>query len=189
MSLLQSLSPADMLPLYLCKWRDQFRRRRTNEGQAVTNHLRKWGRILCSAVCLATSVLLGCSKKEVPRETAAQPHTQENSKPAAVPLPMPYGQHTDDLDAMVKRRNIRTLVIINPIGFFYDNGQPMGAIFEAMREFQTFLNQKFKTGVEKVQVTFIPVRPDQLEAALTQGMGDIITNALVVTPERQQRVA
>jgi membrane-bound lytic murein transglycosylase MltF len=132
---------------------------------------------------------MGCSKKEVPRETAAQPHTQENSKPAAAPLPMPYGQHTDDLDAMVKRRNIRTLVIINPIGFFYDSGQPMGAIYEAMREFQSFLNQKFKTGVEKVQVTFIPVRPDQLEAALTQGVGDIISNAVVVTPERQQRVA
>jgi membrane-bound lytic murein transglycosylase MltF len=40
-----------------------------------------------------------------------------------------------------------------------------------------------------VQVTFIPVRPDQVEAALTQGVGDLIAAELVVTPEREQRVA
>lgn len=38
---------------------------------------------------------------------------------------MPFGQHTDDLDGMVKRRTIRALVITNPIGFFYIDGQPM----------------------------------------------------------------
>lgn len=104
-------------------------------------------------------------------------------------LPMPYGQYTDDLDGMIKRRNIRVLVMINPIGFFYDQGHPMGVIYEAMREFQTFINQKFQTGALKIQITFIPVRPDQAEAGLIQGMGDLVANAVVVTPEREKRVA
>ena len=52
-----------------------------------------------------------------------------------------------------------------------------------------FINQKMKTGALKVKVTFIPLRPDEVEAALTQGVGDVIAYALVVTPERQQRVA
>jgi membrane-bound lytic murein transglycosylase MltF len=102
---------------------------------------------------------------------------------------MPYGQYTDDLDGMIKRRNIRALVMINPIGFFYDHGHPMGAIYEAMREFQTYINKKFKTGALKIQITFIPVRPDQAEAGLMQGMGDLVANAVVITPDREKRVA
>jgi membrane-bound lytic murein transglycosylase MltF len=90
---------------------------------------------------------------------------------------------------MVKRQTIRALVLINPISFFYDNGQPMGVNYEALRALETYVNQKFKTGALKVQVTFIPMRPDQIEAALNQGVGDLIAYALVVTPERQQQVA
>ena len=90
---------------------------------------------------------------------------------------------------MLKRRNIRALVVLNPVGFFYENGQPMGAIYESLRAFQTFINEKFRTGPLKVEVTFIPVRLDQAEPALTQGIGDVIANAVVITPEHQQRVA
>jgi membrane-bound lytic murein transglycosylase MltF len=90
---------------------------------------------------------------------------------------------------MVKRRNIRALVLLNPIGFFYDNGQPRGVNYETLQEFEKFVNQKLKSGTLTVKVTFLPVRADQAEPALTQGMGDLITYALVITPERQQRVA
>jgi len=90
---------------------------------------------------------------------------------------------------MVKRRNIRAIVLINPIGFFYNNGQPMGAMYETLRELETYVNQKLKTGTLKVKVTFIPLRPDEVESALTQGVGDLVAYALVITPERQQQVA
>ena len=40
-----------------------------------------------------------------------------------------------------------------------------------------------------MNVTFIPMRPDQVEVALEQGVGDLVAYALVVTPERQRRVA
>ena len=106
-----------------------------------------------------------------------------------VALPRSFARSTGDLDAMVKRRNIRALVIVNPIGFFYVQGQPKGAIYEAIEEFQKFVNQKLKTGKLRVTVTFLPMRADQLEAALTQGVGDMIANGIVVTPDREKRVA
>jgi hypothetical protein len=43
-----------------------------------------------------------------------------------VALPAHYERHANDLDGMLKRRNIRALVMINPLGFFYDQGQPRG---------------------------------------------------------------
>ena len=104
-------------------------------------------------------------------------------------LPSPYGIHTDDLDAMMKRRFVRAIVILNPIGFFYSNGHPMGAMYEALRELEKFLNDKYKTGKFPVKVTFVPLRPDQAEEALRRGVGDFIAYGVIVTPQREQRVA
>jgi membrane-bound lytic murein transglycosylase MltF len=90
---------------------------------------------------------------------------------------------------MIQRRNIRALVLINPIGFFYTDGQPMGAIYQGLTALQDSVNEKFKTGALKVSITFIPVRPDQLEAALSQGVGDFIAYGVIVTKQRQQSFA
>jgi membrane-bound lytic murein transglycosylase MltF len=142
----------------------------------------------CAALLTAfllSSANSGLASSEIP----ASPNLPQQSSASRITLSAPYGRHTDDLDAMLKRRNIRALVLINPIGFFYDNGQPMGVNYEALRAFETFVNQKYKTRALKVQVTFIPVRPDQVEAALLQGIGDVVAYALVITPDRQQRVA
>jgi len=150
-------------------------------------------------MCLVSLFPVSCGKKESPREAAVpttgqgasaqeKPNTG-NPTTADVVLPINFNRHTDDLDGMVKRRNIRALVLMNPIGFFYDNGQPRGVMYEALEELEKFTNQKFKTGTLKIKVTFLPVRPDQVEAALTQGMGDLIAYSLVVTPDREQRVA
>jgi membrane-bound lytic murein transglycosylase MltF len=104
-------------------------------------------------------------------------------------FPKGFGRHTDDLDEIVKRRNIRALLIMNPIGFFYDKGHPRGMTYEALEEFQKFANQKMKTGKLDVKVTFLPVRVDQVEAALIEGVGDMIASGIVVTPDREKRVA
>lgn len=98
-------------------------------------------------------------------------------------------RNTGDLDAMVKRREIRALIIMNPVGFFYDKGHPKGVNYEALEEFQKFTNQKLKSGTLKVRVTFFPMRADQIEAALIQGIGDMVAYGVVVTPDREKRVA
>ncbi len=151
---------------------------------------------------LSVATLVSCAKKEPASASSTQTATQPTSPaltasspdelPAAsaeVKLPPLFGRRTGDLDEMAKSRNIRALVLINPISFFYDNGHPKGVMYEALEEFQKFVNQKLKTGTLDVKVTFIPLRPDQMEAALTQGAGDLIAYGVVITPEREQQVA
>jgi membrane-bound lytic murein transglycosylase MltF len=104
-------------------------------------------------------------------------------------LPVAGVRHTGDLNQMVKRRNIRALVLLNPIGFFYDKGHPRGAMYEASEELQRFVNKRFNTGSRKVKVTFYPIAPSQVEAALTKGLGDLIAYGINITPEREKRVA
>ncbi len=145
-------------------------------------------------------VLIACGKKEAtkPVEQAKQQAAPSSAisspdEPPApsngVVFPQAFGRRTGDLDEMVKARNIRALVILNPISFFYDKGQPRGVMYEALEEFQKFANQKLKTGKLQVKVTFLPMRVDQIEAALAQGVGDVIAYGIVVTPEREKRVA
>jgi membrane-bound lytic murein transglycosylase MltF len=152
----------------------------------VISRLRKCRAATLLVACLTASAISGFGRTEPASQAAAAEPTPST---AGITLAMPFGQHTDDLDGMVKRRTIRAIVITNPIGFFYSDGQPMGVMYEALRDFQTFVNQKLKTGPLKIEVSFIPERPDRVEAALTQGVGDVIAYALVVTPERQRQVA
>src|SRR5215469_17329365 len=92
--------------------------------------------------------------------------------PGTLTLPVSMRRRTGDLDQMMKEGNIRALVLINPIGFFYQNGKPHGITYEALDEFERFVNKKFKSGALKIKVTYIPMRPDELASALTEGAGD-----------------
>jgi membrane-bound lytic murein transglycosylase MltF len=146
-------------------------------------------------------LLIACGKKaETPASTEqtkiqaapAPPVSSPDEPPAPskdTMLGRVFARDTGDLDGMVKRRTIRALLILNPIGFFYDKGQPRGVMYEALEEFQKFANQKLRTGTLEVKVTFVPMRLDQIEAALTEGVGDIIAFGIVVTPDREKRVA
>ena len=151
------------------------------------------------AIGLALLAITSCGKKQSPvspeggkPSASASATTSSDQVPVAaktIVFGPVFARRTGDLDEMVKRRNIRALVMINPVGFFYSNGRPMWVNYEALREFETFVNQKLKTSTLKVKVTFIPLRPDEVEAALTEGVGDVVAHALVITAERQQRVA
>jgi membrane-bound lytic murein transglycosylase MltF len=159
-------------------------------------------------------VATGCSKKESVPSTAEQAKPAATSEAAKVPagaadatalvptedaaqgealgslqLPAIFKRRTGDLDVMLKDRTIRALVFMNPIGFFYDKGRPRGINYEALDELERYVNQKYKTGTLKVKVVFIPVRPNQAEKAITEGMGDVLAHAIVITPAREQVVA
>jgi hypothetical protein len=51
-------------------------------------------------LCLAASSLIAL-------RPAALANNRQQDKPAAIDLRMPYGRRTDDLEEMVKRKNIR----------------------------------------------------------------------------------
>jgi len=104
-------------------------------------------------------------------------------------LPTNFGRRTGDLDEMVKARKIRALVVINRISFFYSNGKPKGTTYEMLEQLQRVMNRRLKTGALKVRITFIPVRPDALGPALTEGVGDVIAQGLWITPKREEKYA
>ena len=160
----------------------------------------------------ALAIILGCclaacskspppaaappSPAAAPPPTAAAPATPAAATPTLPPdiisgsssLPSPLKRRTGDLDVMMRARNIRALVIVSRTSFFYDKGHPRGISYEALEEFQRFLNAKFKTGALKTTITFVPVRPEQLEPALLQGAGDVVATEVFVTPERAREV-
>ena len=116
---------------------------------------------------------------------AAAPPKNSHSAPS-LQLPITLERHLGDLDGMVKRHRVRALVVPSRSGFFYDKGRPQGISYEALMEFQRFMNQKLKTGRLRMDIVFIPVRPEQLEHALLEGVGDVIAYGVVVTPEREK---
>src|SRR5580704_6642360 len=94
---------------------------------------------------LALLLLIACGKNaEAPAATErakqqaaapASPVSSPDQPPAPssdTTFPKAFGRSTGDLDEMVKNRNIRALVILNPISFFYDKGQPRGVMYEAL---------------------------------------------------------
>ncbi len=122
-----------------------------------------------------------------------QPATvnQQNPNSASKPslgLPLTFARHVGDLDGMKKRHVIRVLVVPSHSGFFYDKGIPRGIYYEAFDEFQRFANQKLRSDAVKITVYFIPVRPEQLERALLEGVGDVVGYGVIVTPERKKAV-
>jgi membrane-bound lytic murein transglycosylase MltF len=122
----------------------------------------------------------------------AQQSDPSTNKPPAqsgvAGLPLNFERHTGDLDEMLKRGSIRALVLYSRSGFFYVDGKPKGIFYEALQYFEQFVNQKLRTR-QHIQVTFIPVRPDQLESYLNEGIGDLIAYPVAMTSERAQQVA
>lgn len=168
-----------------------------HSDSAGPNSLRHWVTAIFPPLCLcAAFTLVACGKKQGTQPTAEDKLSpQEIAAPVpssssnTLSLPLHFDHRTGDLDEMLKRRNIRVLVILNPIGFFYDKGTPKGAIYEALEEFQKFINAELKTGTLSLKVSYLPVSPAQVESALTEGMGDLVGNAVVITPEREKRFA
>jgi ABC-type amino acid transport substrate-binding protein len=143
-----------------------------------------WIGLLLTSVCVTTAA----AAQSHATDSVAASDDKPTSQSGDSGLPLNFERHIGDLDVMVKRGSIRALVLYSRSGFFYVDGRPEGIFYEALQSFEQFVNQKLPAG-QHVQVTFIPVRPDQLEADLLDGVGDLIAFGLVVTPERKQQVA
>lgn len=138
---------------------------------------------------LAVSLGQAVPRTELKRQSASDtPRKDVSQSTASLELPTTFKRQVGDLDGMVKRHQIRVLVIPSRSGFFYDKGQPHGINYEAFDEFQRFANLKLKTGGTKLYVVFIPVRPEQVEPALLEGVGDVVGYGVIVTPEREKNV-
>jgi membrane-bound lytic murein transglycosylase MltF len=97
---------------------------------------------------------------------------------------------TGDFDGLVARRHIRVLVPYSRSLFFVDKGRERGLTAEFIREFEGYLNEKYRKQLAGRPITFtlIPTTRDRLLGDLVGGMGDIAAGNLTATPERQKIV-
>ncbi len=115
---------------------------------------------------------------------ASQPMSQ--SKATALDL---QGQSLlGDFDRMLERRIVRVLVPYSRTLFFNDGGTQRGLTADILREFERWLNEKYKTGNRPITVLAIPLTRDQLFPRLLAGYGDLVAGNLTITDDRRGQV-
>jgi membrane-bound lytic murein transglycosylase MltF len=100
--------------------------------------------------------------------------------------------HKGDIDEMDKRRVVRALVNFNKTSFFFDNGRPRGMSYDALMDFEKFLNRKLhpndRTGKEKIHVVLVPTTFARMGSDLLNGNGDLVAAAIYITDARKKLV-
>ena len=95
---------------------------------------------------------------------------------------------TGDWDGMVTRNQVRVLVPFSKTFYFLDGGRQRGLTYDLMKILEKQINEDLKRKTVKVQFVFIPVNRDELITDLLNGVGDIATGALTITPERKKLI-
>jgi membrane-bound lytic murein transglycosylase MltF len=80
------------------------------------------------------------------------------------------------------------LVVYSKTFYFLDQGRQRGISHDLLKEFEKFVNKKYKTKTLKFHVVFIPVPRDKLISDLIDGLGDIAVANLTITPQRLKHV-
>ena len=112
---------------------------------------------------------------------------------AAQPRPLtaldPELQHwSGDFDGMLERRMIRVLVPYSRTLYFNDKGAQRGLVADSLKDFEVYLNKKYKLKNRPFTVVALPTTRDELIPGLLQGAGDLAVGNLTITAERQKRV-
>lgn len=93
-----------------------------------------------------------------------------------------------DFDGMAERHLIRALVPFSKTFYFLDGPDQRGLTYDALREFEKYVNKQLGKKTLTVRLVVIPTRRDRLLPALVEGLGDIAAGNLTITPERQKLV-
>jgi membrane-bound lytic murein transglycosylase MltF len=91
-----------------------------------------------------------------------------------------------DFDVMLERRSVRVLVPPSRTLYFNDKGHERGITAELVRDFEQFLNEKYRRKLHNrpLTVMLIPTSRDRLISDVAAGLGDIAAGNLSVTEER-----
>src|SRR4029077_20966615 len=125
--------------------------------------------LLGLALLLAAAILLPPAQAQT-----IQPALPDSAAPA---LPLP-SVRLGDFDMMKRRRLIRILVPFSRTIYFLDKGAERGTAAEFGRQFEAWLNKKYKTKSLKIRIAFIPTPRDRLLSDLNAGLGDIVAASL-----------
>lgn len=133
---------------------------------------------LCGAVGVLLCLL-------APGAVAQQPAAQPRALPTQI-----GGDWKGDLDGMIERRVIRVLVPYSRTLYFNDKGRERGLSADFVRDFERYVNQKYRKQIGKRPITVVirPTTRDLLLKGVAEGRGDIAVGNLTVTAERQKVV-
>jgi len=128
----------------------------------------------------AAIALLGCLAAADPLARAAEPRaisTQETVVKA-------------DLDGLVERRVIRVAAPYSRTLYFNDKGRERGLSAELVRDFETWINKKYRKrlGNRPITVVIRPTTRDKLITSVVEGHADIAVGNLTITDERLRHV-
>ncbi len=99
-------------------------------------------------------------------------------------------QRLGDFDVMLERRVVRVLVPPSRTLYFNDKGKERGLTAELVRDFEEFLNEKYRRKLHNrpITVVLIATSRDRLIIDLVGGYGDVAAGNLTVTDERLLQV-
>jgi len=93
-----------------------------------------------------------------------------------------------DFDKLLERRMIRVLVPYSRSLFYTDKGRERGLTAELVRDFEQYVNRKYRNGKRPVTFYLIPTTRDRLLPDLVEGLGDIAAGNVTATDERMNVV-
>ena len=138
------------------------------------------------AIVLASLVLANGASAETP----AKPSPAPVAKPAARQLTTQAKTWTGDFDVMLERRAVRVLAPYSRSLYFTDKGRERGITADNVRDFERWINKKYKKqlGKRPITVVIFPTTRDRLLPSVVQGTGDIAVGNLTITEERRKIV-
>jgi membrane-bound lytic murein transglycosylase MltF len=120
--------------------------------------------------------------------SAAMAQVLERSDAFTVPFEELWAPWTGDLDGMIERRVIRAVVPYGGYQFYYEDGEPKGAVWELLKRLEDHLNEKLGRRNIRVYVTAVPMNRDQFLPALLNGNADLVAADLTTTESRSELV-
>src|SRR5258705_11166466 len=88
-----------------------------------------------------------------------------------------------DFDGMLERRMVRVLVPYSRSLYFNDKGAQRGLVADSLKDFEIWLNQKYKLKNRPITVVALPPTREPLLPALLSGEGAIAAANLTITTE------
>lgn len=138
--------------------------------------------VLLSVSLLFSLPAVAAKAENGPQSTASAAKTRQ--------LVLSSKKWSGDFEKMLDRRMIRVLAPYSRTLYFNDKGRERGLTADAVRDFELYLNKKYKQrlGKRPLTVYIIPTTRDKLLPNIAAGVGDIAVGNLTVTEERLQQV-
>ena len=125
------------------------------------------------------------AKKGRADNSSAAVNSGQGAPDLLLPVPSPW---KGDFAGMRERRLVRILVPLSKTFFFLDRAHYRGTAYDLGREFEKWLNHKYKRKAFQINILFIPTSRDRLLPDLVAGLGDVVIGNLTITPERSKMV-